>query len=98
VPDSIDLETAQRVARLARIELLDSNAADTQQQLSKILVYVGQLNDVELPAETEPFFGVVESVNAIRPDQVCPSLGRDSILKNAPDTDGEFYKVPPVFS
>ncbi len=96
--DSIDRETAHRVARLARIDLPDANAAEAQQQLSKILKYVGQLNEVELPAGTEPFFGVVESVNAIRPDQISESLDRELILKNAPDTDGEFYKVPPVFS
>lgn len=95
--DSIDRETAIQVARLARIHLSDAQADSLQQQLSHILHYVGQLNQVELPDEIEPFFGAVESVNAIRPDTVNKSFDRELMLENAPDTDGEFYRVPPVF-
>ena len=95
--DSIDRETSIQVARLARIHLSAAEAETTQKQLSHILHYVGQLNQVDLPDDIEPFFGAVESVNAIRPDEVQASLERDLMLKNAPDTDGEFYRVPPVF-
>ena len=95
--DSIDRETAIQVARLARIHLSPTQAESMQKQLSHILHYVGQLDQVELPDDLEPFFGAVESVNAIRPDRVEPSFDRELMLENAPDTDGEFYRVPPVF-
>lgn len=95
--DSIDRETAMQVARLARLHLSDAEAAAVQQQLSHILHYIGQLNQVELPDDVEPFFGAAESVNAIRSDKVDESFDRDLMLENAPDTDGEFYRVPPVF-
>ena len=95
--DSIDRETSIQVARLARIHLPAAEVESTQQQLSHILHYVGQLNQVDLPDDIEPFFGAVESVNAIRPDEAQASFERDLMLKNAPDTDGEFYRVPPVF-
>jgi aspartyl-tRNA(Asn)/glutamyl-tRNA(Gln) amidotransferase subunit C len=95
--DSIDRETAMQVARLARIHLSAAEADSVPQQLSHILHYVGQLNQVDLPDDIEPFFGAVESVNAIRPDKVDESFDRDLMLENAPDTDGEFYRVPPVF-
>ena len=95
--DSIDRETAMQVARLARIHLSEAEADSVPPQLSHILHYVGQLNQVDLPADIEPFFGAVESVNAIRPDKVDESFDRDLMLENAPDTDGEFYRVPPVF-
>ena len=95
--DSIDRETAIQVARLARIHLSPAEAESMQKQLSHNLHYVGQLDQVELPDDLEPFFGAVESVNAVRPDQVEPSFDRKLMLENAPDTDGEFYRVPPVF-
>ena len=94
---SIDRETALQVARLARIHLNSEEAEATQHQLSNILDYVAQLNQVKLPENIEPFFGAAESVNAVRNDEVGNSFDRESILKNAPDSDGEFYRVPPVF-
>ncbi len=95
--DSIDGETALQVARLARIHIPEDEVLQTQSQLSHILDYVSQLGQVELPADVEPFFGALESVNAVRPDCVEASFKRERILANAPDTDGEYYRVPPVF-
>lgn len=88
---------AQKVALLARLHLPDDQADATQADLDKVLGYVQQLESVELPDDTEPFFGAIESVNAIRTDAVRPSTDRKTVLDNAPDSDGAFYKVPPVF-
>ena len=95
--DSIDRGTVEQVARLARIYLSDQQLDESAKQLAEILNYVGQLEQVTLPPDTEPFFGAIESVNSIRADETKPSVERDSILANAPSTDGEFYSVPPVF-
>ena len=62
-----------------------------------MLNYVQQLESVKLPDDIEPFFGAIESVNAIRTDQAQSSYPREEILSNAPDSDGQFYKVPSVF-
>lgn len=95
--DSIDRKTVEQVARLARIHLTDEQRDASAQQLAAILDYVKQLEAVELPEDIEPFFGAIESVNAIRNDEVRPSYSREDVLANAPDSDGEFYQVPPVF-
>lgn len=94
---SIDQSTVEQVARLARIELPETEIEATASQLAEVLEYVSQLDNVKLPVETEPFFGAIESVNAIRQDELTPSADRKMILSNAPETDGEFYHVPPVF-
>lgn len=88
---------AQKVALLARLHLPDDQAESTQADLEKVLGYVQQLESVEIPDGTTPFFGAIESVNAVRTDEISPSTDRETILANAPDSDGEFYKVPPVF-
>ena len=95
--ETIDRATVEQVARLARIHLSEQQLEEASQQLGEILNYVGQLEAVELPDDVEPFFGAIESVNAIRKDEVNPSIDRESILGNAPNSDGEFYSVPPVF-
>ncbi len=93
----IDRAVVEQVARLARIHLSEQQLDASSKQLGEILNYVGQLERVTLPDDVEPFFGAIESVNAIRADEVNSSVDRDSILSNAPDSDGEFYSVPPVF-
>ena len=95
--DSIDQATVTQVAKLARIQLSDQQLSESAKQLADILDYIGQLEQVTLPDDVEPFFGAIESVNAVRSDEVIASVDRDSILKNAPSSDGEFYVVPPVF-
>lgn len=90
--------TAQKIASLARIELTDQQASGVQEEFDKILGYIRQIDSVEIPEGTEPFYGATESTNAVREDKVVESFDRETILKNAPDSDGEFYRVPPVFS
>lgn len=89
--------SAQKIASLARIELTDEEAASVQEEFDKILKYIHQIDSVEIPESTEPFFGATESTNAVRKDEVADSFDRESIMKNAPDSDGAFYRVPPVF-
>ncbi len=96
MPEPIDREKVESVAKLARIDLPESQIDATAKKLGEVLTYVGQLDQVELPDDVEPFFGAIESVNAIRSDQQADSVDRDLILSNAPDADGEFYRVPPV--
>lgn len=95
--DLISQKTVIEVAKLARLDLPPDQVAGYQTQLARILTYIGQLNQLELPPDTAPFFGAADAINAIRQDVNSPSLSRDVILGNAPDTDGEFYLVPPVF-
>jgi aspartyl-tRNA(Asn)/glutamyl-tRNA(Gln) amidotransferase subunit C len=89
--------TVNQVARLARIHLDDQQLTSSGEKLEQILEFVSQLEQVELPKDVEPFFGAIESVNAIREDNLQTSVPRDKILDNAPESDGEFYLVPPVF-
>ncbi len=88
--------SAQKIASLARIELTDEESAKVQTEFDTILEYIHQLDKVEIPAGTEPFFGATESTNAVRKDEIVPSYDREKILENAPDSDGEFYRVPKV--
>ncbi len=89
--------TVNQVAKLARIHLVEQQIESSAEKLAQILGYIGQLDEVELPEDVTPFFGAIESVNAIRDDQLQASVPRKEILDNAPDSDGEFYLVPPVF-
>ncbi|RPI67050.1 MAG: Asp-tRNA(Asn)/Glu-tRNA(Gln) amidotransferase subunit GatC, partial [Ignavibacteriales bacterium] len=63
----------------------------------QILAYVDKLNEADTE-NVEPLSYPVEGSNIFREDELKPSVSRDEALKNAPDQDDEFFKVPKVIS
>lgn len=91
----IDREQVRKVALLARLELTPEEEEQFSGQLSSILEYFEQLG--ELDTETvEPTTRAIDRVNVTRPDQRNVSGDRESILNEAPDRDGEYFRVPQI--
>lgn len=88
-------ETVQKVALLARLKLSEDECVQMTTQLGAIVGYVEQLAEVDTSG-VEPLAHPLDSANVFRGDEVRPSLPRDAALANAPNTDGQFYLVPPV--
>jgi aspartyl-tRNA(Asn)/glutamyl-tRNA(Gln) amidotransferase subunit C len=95
VSTSLDRGTVLRVARLARLRLVESEIDDYLQKLSTILEYVEQLKEVSTDG-VEPMAHAVELNNVFREDVVVPSLPRELALSNAPKSDGKFFLVPQI--
>ena len=93
---SLSLEEVRKVARLARLELSDADLATMQQQLSTILDYVAQLNELDTTG-VEELAHPLPVVNVFRPDEPTPSLPVDAALQNAPKRAGDYFSVPAVF-
>lgn len=94
---SLSLEEVRKVARLARLELSGPDLARMRQQLSAILDYVEQLNQLDT-ADVEPLAHPLPVQNVFRPDEPAPSLAVDEALQNAPERKGDYFAVPAVFS
>lgn len=89
----IDIDIAA-VARLARISLDDEELSRYGEQLIGILEHASAVQS--LPTEgLEPTSHPLGIVNALRPDETRPTLDRDEVLSQAPDHDGERFRVPP---
>lgn len=86
---------AAYVANLARLRLTDEELKRMGRQLEDILEYVSRLNEVDTSG-TEPTSHVLPMKNVEREDAVGPSLPEDEALKNAPQRQGNFFKVPKV--
>jgi aspartyl-tRNA(Asn)/glutamyl-tRNA(Gln) amidotransferase subunit C len=95
------------VAELANLELTAEERARMVRDLSSILSYIGHLNqldttDVPPMAKVSTQFGDRNvgsgSVhqNVLREDVLRPSLAHQEALSNAPQSDGQFFKVPKV--
>jgi len=91
----LSLEEVEHIAWLARLELTDEEKNQYADQLSDILDYASRLN--ELDTDTiPPTARVLDQALRLREDQARPGLPPEKILENAPQTQDEQFKVPPV--
>ena len=92
---SIDIDTARRVAKLARIRVNEADLPKLAGQLSGILGFMEQLNEVNVDG-IEPMVSVTPMRLTRRADVVTDGNIQGQILKNAPDAREGFFAVPKV--
>ena len=92
---TIDIETARRVAKLARIRVPEENLPQLADQLSGILTFMEQLNEVDVEG-IEPMTSVTPMRLKRRQDVVTDGDMQAKILSNAPDAREGFFAVPKV--
>jgi aspartyl-tRNA(Asn)/glutamyl-tRNA(Gln) amidotransferase subunit C len=90
------------VADLANLELTAQERERMAKDLNSILDYIDRLNELEttnVPPMAQSLAASSssgEGTSSWREDELRPCLPREDALKNAPDTDGSFFKVPKV--
>jgi len=96
----VTLDEVGRVAELAHLELTPEESGSMLHDLNAILDYVAELNELDtrgiapLAQVSELFSSAAES--GLRADGLQASLDRATVLEEAPETDGAFFKVPKV--
>jgi aspartyl-tRNA(Asn)/glutamyl-tRNA(Gln) amidotransferase subunit C len=93
----IDREQVRKVAHLARLELTPEEEEQFTVQLNGILDYFEQLSELDT-SKVKPTTRAIDISNVMRSDDLQPFTNRESILAEAPDRDGEFFKVPKILS
>ncbi|MCS6976443.1 MAG: Asp-tRNA(Asn)/Glu-tRNA(Gln) amidotransferase subunit GatC [Gemmatales bacterium] len=83
------------VAHLARLELTEEEFQLFTGQLTRIVDFIDQLQEVKTEG-VEPLAHALPIHNVFRPDEPAPSLSVDEALANAPARKGDFYSVPAV--
>lgn len=92
----IDNKLISKLENLARLELDETEREKIRHDLNEILKMVEKLNDLDT-AGVEPLVYVNEAeVNDWREDKIESTISREEALKNAPDQDGVYFKVPKV--
>lgn len=92
---SIDVETAARVAKLARIKVEPDALPELAQEFSNILGFIEQLNEVDVEG-VEPMTSVTPQRLFRRVDEVTDGNQAEKVLANAPDAREGFFAVPKV--
>jgi len=92
---ALDKATVARIAALARIKVPDGEQEHLASELSNILAWIAQLNEV--PTEgVEPMASVADMRLPVRDDVVTDGNVRERILANAPQAQRGFFVVPKV--
>lgn len=91
----ISPEKALAIATLARLEISPEQAASLSAQMDDILDYMDKLNELDT-GSVEPMYTPVDQPGFLRPDEVKKELDRADILRNAPESDGEYFIVPRI--
>jgi aspartyl-tRNA(Asn)/glutamyl-tRNA(Gln) amidotransferase subunit C len=92
---AIDAETVRRVAALARIAVPEAHLAGLAEELSGILAWIEQLDEVDT-AKVDPMTSCVAARLPMREDVVTDGDQREDILLNAPMRARGFFVVPKV--
>ena len=91
----ISREQVLHVAELARLALTEDEVDRLQGQLSAILDAVGKVSELDLE-DVPPTSHPLDLVNSWADDEPRPSLPVDEALANAPERDGDAFRVPPA--
>jgi len=91
----IDRETVEKVARLARLELAPDEVERLVKELGSILDHVARLSELDLH-DVPTLAHAPGAANVYREDTPGPVLSAEEALANAPESDGRFFRVPPV--
>ena len=104
----VSIAEVERVAELANLDLAADEKPRMQRDLSAMLEYVAQLNELDTSG-VEPMAQIGELLSerqaaaadsgdgaSLRADALRPSLDRATVMPQAPETDGTFFKTPKV--
>jgi aspartyl-tRNA(Asn)/glutamyl-tRNA(Gln) amidotransferase subunit C len=85
----------EHIATLARLELTEAEIERLQSELSQILEYVDQLNELDT-TQVLPTAHVVAREDVLREDVSRPSLPTEEVLANAPQAEEGYFRVHAV--
>lgn len=91
----VDAATVRHIAKLARIAVSDAEVEALAPELSNILGWIEQLQEVDV-AGVAPMNAVIPNILRLREDVVTEGDIREDILANAPLAEHGFFAVPKV--
>lgn len=91
----ISKDEVRHVAKLARLELSEEEVEKFTEQLSHILDHAARVRELNLEG-LEPLTHAVDRRNVFREDEIKKGLDKEDALANAPEREGDFFKIPPI--
>tara|TARA_B100000767_G_scaffold92552_1_gene88979 strand:+ start:159 stop:461 length:303 start_codon:yes stop_codon:yes gene_type:complete len=91
----IDNKLVADLSRLAKLKFDDIKAEKMKSDLEKIILFVDKLAEINT-AGVDPLIYLSEEVNVLREDKINHEVSKENALRNAPQKDSDYFKVPTV--
>jgi aspartyl-tRNA(Asn)/glutamyl-tRNA(Gln) amidotransferase subunit C len=91
----MEIKDIEHIAALAQLELTDEEKAKFSASLGDILKCAERMNEVDT-ANVAPLANVLDIPIAMREDEVIYENTREELMQNAPEREGDFFKVPKI--
>ena len=88
-------ELIDKLAKLSYLHFAEDEKEEIRNDLKRMIEFVDKLNEIDTTG-VKPLLHMSEAINNYREDIISDSISREEALKNAPLTDGTFFKVPKV--
>ena len=95
MPEQISTADVAKVARLARLDLIDDALQRMTTQLDAMLEHFHDVDALDLD-DVAPMTQPYPLTNVMRDDVIATSLDRDEVLAQAPDAEDGRFRVPPI--
>ena len=91
----INNKLIQDIAKLSKLKFNDSAEEKMKSDLEKMIAFVDKLNEIDTEG-IDPLIYMSEEINVLREDKVTEETSQEDALKNAPEKDSDYFKVPTV--
>jgi len=91
----INNKLIQDIAKLSKLKFDDSAEEKMKSDLEKMIAFVDKLNEIDTEG-IDPLIYMSEEINVLREDKVTEKTSQEDALKNAPEKDSDYFKVPTV--
>jgi aspartyl-tRNA(Asn)/glutamyl-tRNA(Gln) amidotransferase subunit C len=84
-----------KLANLSRLNFNEQEKEIIKKDLQRMIEFVDKLKELDTTG-VEPLLHMSDAANRLRDDEIKGSISREEGLRNAPKTDGQYFKVPKV--
>ena len=91
----VDNKLIEDLSRLAKLNFDKQTIEEMKSDFEKILEFVDKLSEIDTEG-VEPLVYLNEEENVLRADEIAHEVSQENALKNAPQKDSDYFKVPTV--
>ncbi len=91
----LDKETVEKLAHLSRLEFSEVEKTEMMKDMDNILGFVAKIEELDLEGQ-EPLVYLTQEESMLREDKAVQIITKDQALKNAPDKDTDYFRVPKI--
>jgi aspartyl-tRNA(Asn)/glutamyl-tRNA(Gln) amidotransferase subunit C len=92
---AVSKEEVKYIANLARLRFSDEETEKMAGEMNQVLNYMQTLDEIDTE-NVEPLRHVIDLEYRPRKDEIKEPLNHEEALKNAPDADSDYFRVPRV--